>query len=435
MKKIVTDNLALKLISLLVGIVLWLLVGNINNPTISKSYTVTNVELVNEAYIDETGLVCLRDVEETPVRVTITAERKQLNGLSTSDISAVADLQQAVSLETNPVMIPVLVTCNGISPENISVYPKNIAVKLEEKVTSEFMVSVNTGETRPGAGYEIGTQTVTPEKVRITGPDSLIKKIDKVSVNINVDGVTEDFVETGKVDVIDKNGEMFTTSQINNLRFENNGRVNVVTKLWKTRSDIDIHIQYFGSPEKGCLVDSVSTVPETLTVAGTQEALDILRENENTLTISDNTVDISGASNDREFKLDISQYLPEGLKLTSGSSSEIIVNIHVLPEEGKRISIPTTQISVEGKDSGLQVAFEIDKLELRVISNAKHDIADFTDEMAEKIVASINVEGLELGNHIVPVDISLPDGFELLEPASTEIVISEISTAPETSEE
>ena len=431
MKKLVTDNLALKLISLLIGIVLWLVVGNINNPTISKSFTVTDVGLVNEAYIDETGLVCLQESEDTPVRVTITAERKKLSGISTADITAVADLQQAVSLETDPVMIPVLVSCNGIPPENISVYPRNIAVKLEEKVTSEFMVSVNTGETRPGAGYEIGTQTVTPEKVRITGPGSLIQKIDKVSVNISVDGVTEDFVQTGNVDVIDKNGEMFTTSQINNLRLENNGKVNVVTKLWKTRSDIGLHIQYFGSPAEGCLVESVSTVPETLTVAGTQEALDILRENENTLTISDRSVDISGASKDREFKLDISQYLPEGLKLTSGSSSEIIVNIHVLPEEGKRISIPTTQISVEGKDSGLQVAFDIDKLELRVISDDEHDITDFNEKMAEEIVASINVEGLDPGDQTVPVDITLPDGFRLLEPASTEIVISEISTAPE----
>ena len=431
MKKLVTDNLALKLISLLIGIVLWLVVGNINNPTISKSFTVTDVGLVNEAYIDETGLVCLQDAEDTPVRVTITAERKKLSGISAADITAVADLQQAVSLETDPVMIPVLASCTGIPPENISVYPRNIAVKLEEKVTSEFMVSVNTGETRPGAGYEIGTQTVTPEKVRITGPGSLIQKIDKVSVNISVDGVTEDFVQTGNVDVIDKNGEMFTTSQMNNLRLENNGKVNVVTKLWKTRSDIGLHIQYVGSPAEGCLVESVSTVPETLTVAGTQEALDILRENENTLTISDRTVDISGASKDREFKLDISQYLPEGLKLTSGSSSEIIVNIHVLPEEGKRISIPTTQISVEGKDSEFQVAFEIDKLELRVISDSEHDITDFNEKMAEKIVASINVEGLDPGDQTVPVDITLPDGFRLLEPASTEIVISEISTAPE----
>ena len=434
MKKKLTDNLALKLISLLVGIVLWLVVGNINNPTISKSFTVTDVGLVNEAYIDETGLVCLQEAENTPVRVTITAERKKLNGITSADISLVADLQQAVSLDTDPVMIPVFASCSGISPENISVYPRNIAVKLEEKVTSEFMVGVNSGDTRPGAGYDIGTQTVNPEKVRITGPQSLMRIIDKVNVNISVDGRTEDFLQTGQVYVIDKNGAMFTTSQMNNLRFENEGRVNVSTKLWKTRSDVGLNIKYAGFPEEGYLVESVTTVPETLSVAGTETALETLKANGNRLTISDESLDISDERSDAEFKLDISQYLPEGLKLTTGSSSEIIVNVHILPEEGKRISIPTTQISVDGKKDGLQVAFEIDKLELRVIPENGNDIDAFDDEMAGDIIASINVDGLETGTYRIPVDIVLPEGYRLLEQASTEIVISEISTASETVE-
>ena len=435
MKRKLTDNLSLKIISILIGIVLWLVVVNIDNPVISKSFTLSNVELVNEAYIDDTGLVCLRDGEATPVRVTITGERSMLNGITASDISVVADLQQAVSLETNPVMIPVTASCNGVSPANITVWPQNVSVTLEEKVTGEFMVGVNSGDSKPGKGYEIGTQTVSPEKVRITGPGSLIRKIDKVNVYVNVEGVTEDFTETANMSVIDKNGETLSVTQMNNLRFDNDGRVTVATKLWKTRSDIRPEVRYRGEPAEGYVLDSVSTVPETVSVAGTKEALELLKGNGNIIEIDDESVDISGQDSDKEFKIDISQYMPEGLKLTSGSNNEILVTFRILPEGGKRLSIPTSKISVKGKKEGLQISFEIDKLEIRVKADDEQKIVDFDEKDEEAVKASIDVEGMDEGSYQIPVEITLPDGFELLEEASTEIVISKVSTASDTTEE
>ena len=47
-----------------------------------------------------------------------------MNRLTSSDIKAVADLQQAESTDTDPVMIPVTATCAGILPENIRVVPQ-----------------------------------------------------------------------------------------------------------------------------------------------------------------------------------------------------------------------------------------------------------------------------------------------------------------------
>jgi len=434
MKRKLTDNIGLKIISVLIGIVVWLVVVNIDNPGITRSFTISNFELVNEAYIDDTGLVCLRDGEETPVRVTVTGERKKVNAISASDIKVVADLQQAVSLETDPVMIPVTATVDGIPAGNISVWPQNVSVTLEEKVTSEFMVGVNSGDSKPGAGYEVGTQTVSPEKVRITGPESLIRKIDKVSVNVSVEGVTEDFSETAAFSVIDKNGEALNSVQMNNLRFDNNGKVTVTTRLWKTRSDIGLEVLYDSAPQNGFMVESVSTVPESISVAGTADALSHLKDNGNIIVIDDEAVDISGASSDREFKVDITQFLPERLRLTSGSNNEILVNFRILPEEGKRLSIPTSKIIVEGKEKGLQVSFEIDKLEVRIRADEDHQINDFGTKEEEQVEASIDVKGMEEGNYRIPVSIVLPEGFELLEEASTEIVISKVSVATETVE-
>lgn len=67
----------------------------------TKSFVISDVQLLNEAYIDADGKMCMQDDEQQPIRVTIRAERKILDGISTSDIRAVADLQQAVSLNTD----------------------------------------------------------------------------------------------------------------------------------------------------------------------------------------------------------------------------------------------------------------------------------------------------------------------------------------------
>lgn len=135
----------------------------------TKSFVISDVQLLNEAYIDADGKMCMQDDEQQPIRVTIRAERKILDGISTSDIRAVADLQQAVSLNTDPVMVPITALCDGVSPENIQVSPQNLSLHVEDKDTQEFVVNVTTNNTRPDKAYEVGTLTSSPEKIKITG--------------------------------------------------------------------------------------------------------------------------------------------------------------------------------------------------------------------------------------------------------------------------
>lgn len=55
MKEKLTNNLSLKILSLIVAILVWLLVINVDNPIVTRSFVVTDVQLLNEAYIDADG--------------------------------------------------------------------------------------------------------------------------------------------------------------------------------------------------------------------------------------------------------------------------------------------------------------------------------------------------------------------------------------------
>ena len=409
-KRKITDNIPLKIMSVAIAVVLWLIVVNIDNPTGTNYYTLNDVELINKEYVessDTIGKMCMPEQNQDSIKVAITATKKIRDKIKVTDISAVADLQQAVSLDTNPVMVPITVTCSvpGVSPSDIKVTPQNLSVNLDEKETQEFVVNVSRGDTKPGKDYEVGSLTASPEKVRITGPKTLINKIDK-DVNLTI---------------IDKNQEVLTDSEMNSLRIENNAKVTVTAKLWKIRQGVQISAGYVGTPAEGYQVGAVRTVPDTISVAGSVEGLESLADNNNVITIPEDSIDISGESEDVEKKISLTNLLPDNVKLTSDSSEDVWVTVSILPAGSREFEFPTKNIEVKNKPKDLQVTFETAQIEVRIKSDNK-DLDDLNND--KDIKASIDLDGKKEGSYEVPVEIVLPDGYETVEDVTTEVVIS-----------
>lgn len=425
-KRKITDNIPLKIMSVAVAVVLWLIVVNIDNPIGTNYYTINDVELINKEYVessDTIGKMCMPEQNQDSIKIAITASKKIRDKIKVTDISAVADLQQAVSLDTNPVMVPITVTCSvpGVSSNDIKVTPQNLSVNLDEKETQEFVVNVSRGDTKPGKDYEVGSLTANPEKVRITGPKTLVNKIDKVNATIELDGNTQDFTQDVNLTIIDKNQEALSDSEMNSLRIENNAKVVVTARLWKIRQGVGISASYVGTPADGYEVGSVKTVPDTISVAGSTEGLESLAENNNVITIPADSIDISGESKDVEKKISLNNLLPDNVKLTSDSSEDVWVTVNILPVRSKEFDIPTKNIEVKNKPDDLQVTFETAQIELRI----KSDTKNMDDLDAKKdIKLSIDLDGKKEGNYEVPVKVVLPDGYETVEDVTTEVVIS-----------
>ena len=432
-KRKITDNLSLKIMSVAIAIVVWLIVVNIDNPVGTNYYTITDVELINKEYVessDTIGKMCMPEENQDSVRVAITASKKIRDRIRLSDITAVADLQQAVSLDTDPVMVPITVTCSasGVLPSDIKVTPQNLTVNLDEKETQEFVVNVSKGDTKPGKDYEVGSLTASPEKIRITGPKTLVNKIDKVNAAIALDGNIEDYTQEVNLTIYDKNQEALSESEMNSLRIENNAKVVVTAKLWKIRTGVKIAAGYVGTPASGYQVGSVKTVPDTISVAGNTEDLESLSENDNMITIPADRIDISGESKDVERKISLKNLLPDNVKLTSDSSEDVWVTVSILPVGSQEFNLPTKNIEVKNKPDNLQVTFETAQIALRIRSESE-DLADLNID--EDVKAEIDLKDKEVGNYKVPVKLSLPDGYEMVEDVYTEVVISPASVSDE----
>lgn len=425
-KRKITDSIPLKIISVAIAFVVWLIVVNIDDPIGTNYYTITNVELINKEYVessDTIGKMCMPEEDQDTIRVAITATKKIRDKIRVSDISAVADLQQAVSLDTNPVMVPITVTCSvsGIGAGDIKVTPQNLSVNLDEKETQEFVVNVSRGDTKPSKDYEVGSLTANPEKVRITGPKSLVNKIDKVNATIELNGNTQDFTQDVTLTIIDKNQEALSDSEMNSLRIENNAKVVVTTRLWKIRQGVKISAGYVGTPAAGYQVGMVKTVPDTISVAGSTEGLESLTQNNNVITIPPESIDISGESSDVETKINLKDLLPDNVKLTSDSSEDVWVTVSILPEGSREFNLLTKDVVVQNKPDDLQVTFETAQIAIRIRSGSE-DLDDL--DINKDIKASIDLKEKKEGSYEVPVKISLPDGYETVEDVYTEVVIS-----------
>ena len=208
---------------------------------------------------------------------------------------------------------------------------------------------------------------------------------------------------------------------MNSLRIENNAKVTVTAKLWKIHQGVQISAGYVGTPAEGYQVGAVRTVPDTISVAGSAEGLESLADNNNVITIPEDSIDISGESEDVEKKISLTNLLPDNVKLTSDSSEDVWVTVSILPVGSREFELPTKNIEVKNKPKDLQVTFETAQIEVRIKSDNK-DLDDLNND--KDIKASIDLDGKKEGSYEVPVEIVLPDGYETVEDVTTEVVIS-----------
>lgn len=421
MRKKLTNNLGLKFISVLIAFVFWMIVVNIDDPITTKKFSNIPVQILNEAYIEQTGQMYTLN-KEVETTVVLTGRRKRLQRIVASDIQATADLRQAVSLDTSPVMLPIVVTSRFSDLVEINTSPRNIAINLEEKVSQDFLVNVNSSDSKPEKGYEVGETVVKPEKISISGPSSLMKKIDKVVAYVNVGGLTQDKDEEVQLTVIDKNQEAFNENEMRFLKYDRSS-VNVSVKLWKVQPEVKLVLHPSGNPADGYQLGEVVLTPNEISVAGKKEDLELLAQNGNQIIIPEGTVSVEGKTSDFEEKIDLMEFLPEHIRLTADTQSTVIADVSILPVGSRTFDIITKDIEIKNKPNNLDAVFMKEKEQV-IISAADEKKLDTLKEA--DIHVSVDLSGLKEGEHSVSLVFELPEGYNLVSNVSADMTLSAI---------
>ena len=414
MKKNMINKFTLKVLSLIIAILIWLLVRNVDDPIVVRTFYEIPVSIENASYLAENLEIPLLVDGKDTVKVRVKGARSVVSKLKKEDIKAVADMTQIISKDTTPIMVPVEVTGTGISDSDITVRPRNIQVDIEKQKSVEKTIAVSTGDTQPDKDYEIGNLKANPEKVTISGPETIINKIDKVVALIDVTGRKESNIEIkSQLKIYDKNLDELSPKQLEylNIKEISDNTIRIQAQFWKVKQNVKIKAEYSGEPKRGYEVDSINLVPDTISVAGTDEALKKLEQEGNTLEIPGKYIDVTDKAGDFEQNIDLSELLPEDLKLVRDLNSSVIATVKILPYNSRDYEVSVTQIEADNKAEDLDLVFQDEQITIR----AKAKEQDLDSLSAANIQVQIDLSGYGEGEYEVPVTVTLPGGYELVE--------------------
>ncbi|MDO4616823.1 MAG: CdaR family protein [Lachnospiraceae bacterium] len=406
-----TNDLGLKILSALIAIVIWYQVVNYDDPQETASYTV-QVEVTNDSYIANGKRTFSIGEDYTNVVVYIRTNRSVLRKLQASNVVVTADLTQIVDITTDPVYVPLQVSCAGVNQDDITLSRTTIPIYIEDIASEKFAVVVDQGDSVPAQNYEVGKLVPDTESVTITGPESVIEKIGTVKATIDVSGMTEDGKVTADLSLLDKEQNELSSSTLASLTFDGGvPSIDVAVTLWEKLSGVRVVSEYSGSPAEGYQVTEVAVLPSETAVVGSSEALAELAAADNTITIPGSMVSAAAAAADVDVTVELSDLLPDDCRLASSSSETVQVSLTILPDDSQEYLLDVDDVNVKGLDSNYTISYDSTTIAVRV----KRSDSSKEDLKLSDISLSIDVSDKTAGEYTVPVQVKLPDGYELVE--------------------
>ena len=408
------NNFGLKLLAILLAIVLWMVVINIDDPAVRKTMTLS-VTMKNQDYITEMGKYMDILGDSNTVTFMYTTKRGIWENISSTDFSATADLKKIEAKENGTYRVPVIVSpirnASQITIESKQLY---LEVTLEDLGKKQFQIKANTSGT-VADGCALGNVTIdNANVVQVSGPVSLVNAIDSVVATVNVDGMSADITDNVVPVFYDVNGEVIDTTKLE----KSIDTVNITAQILNTK-DIPLELSYMGEPEAGYCLTEVLSNPKTVRVKGTAATLNTLDR----VVVPAEVLDLTGVTSDVEKTIDISTYLPEGVSLVISSDAKVNITAKIEERETKEFRIPISNITAAGLKTGYQLAYA--EKYLNVSIRAGRTALGYLN--SANITGTIDVENLKEGTHTVTVILELDRTIYEISDVVTEISITHVS--------
>lgn len=395
--KTLTKNLGFKILAVVFAFILWLVVYNTDDPTITVSYT-TNVTVENASVVTDMNK-CYEVLNGTnTVSFAVTAKRSVLNKLEDTDFTAVADMNRMIVNEDgDKANVPIeIISKRSNSSLKYNEKNKYLEVSLEDLMKRRFIITAGTSG-KVADGYALGEVTVTnPNVLNVSGPASIVNKIDSVVATIDVDGMSMNLSDNVIPALYDADGQEIDTTKLK----LSNTTVTISAKILSVK-EIPLVFSTSGVPYGDNRVVEISSKPETIKVKGSSTTLNPL----SSLNIPGDVLNVSGASEDITTTIDISEYLPDGVELVNASDATVTVTVRIEAYELKKFNLSTSQINVNGLDSNYDLSFDQSTVAVTV-SGLKNDLNKLN---TSQLSASIDVTDLGVGTHQVNLDLNLDE--------------------------
>lgn len=400
LKMSLTNNIGLKFLAVLIALVLWLAIVNVNDP--EKTITVSNIPIsvTNESAITSRDMV-YNVKSEQYLNITVSGKRSIVSNLSAEDFRATASLKELSKVNSIPVDVTTKNASLGRKITIVKQSAQTILVDVENVEEKDFTDLVVEYTGKVADGYVAGLSSMSTDEVTVKAPTSIIDKIKKVAVRCSLDGTNTNISKKCPVILYDKNDKEIKSDEIE--LSDKKIRVNVNVLRAKQVPISTINKDKLGKPADGYVVDDVILSSDSITVYGSEESLDSIES----LDIQDD-IDVSDAKGDVTQNIDVTGKLPKGLSVSGESTITVKVVIKKLIT--RTFEYDASEVSLNDLSSDLDVQLVTKKVKV-TLQGEEEVISQLTKD---DMVISADLGKVKEGTTTVHVDVAVPDNTTLM---------------------
>lgn len=380
-KKIMTAAAALA-----ISFALWFYVVMVVGPEYQDTFRNVKVELIGEDVLEQRGLMVVGEIEDLSVDLVLSGNRKDLNKLSSSNISVTLDVSQ-ITAPADTLLEPKISYPGNVSQGAVVVENKNPAgfalnVVWTEKKTIPVQVYFDEAMVEEGYGYLPVEQEL--KEIEILGPRDVVQNITEARIDLQLtEKIKSDISGEYVVTLCDDQGQEVDARYVTVMpQTADKIQVTLPIRMKKVLPLTVEVIEGGGATAKNTVI---TLAYEDITVLGTEEALKDLEE------ISLGEIDL-GQIQEGDEPLKLPVILPNGVTSRSGFT-EVEVTVKLPPLMTKEFVINRDDIQFMNKPAGMDI--EISEVQLTIrVRGTVNAVGAMTEQM---LIATMDFSEAKIG--------------------------------------
>lgn len=304
---------------------------------------------------------------------------------------------------TGVVSVPIEVTTPDGRVRVLSYLPTFAPVTLDSLV-SQPGVPVKVTHGPVPDGLTLGPVTVDPTTVTVSGAASIVAKVDSVRADVVIQTTGIDVDEDVQLVPVDKLGNALSPLDVTPAT----ARVTIPVFSDQQSRTLPVNPVITGTPAAGFEIESVVVSPPVVLVAGDADGLAELTR------IDTDPIPMTGVSSDETVQVGLA--LPTGVVPVGSDTVSVAIKIRAVT------STRTFDAGLQliGSRNDLRYALSTD----RVLVTVGGSTADLDRLSASTLVVDLDVTGLGIGAHEVPVTANLPTGTTLVAASPPRVTVT-----------
>ena len=374
-------DIAAKIMSVFIAIVIWLYAISANSPVYEGSVSGIPVSVENVP----TGLSVISGLDHT-IDIKVQGKRSEVLALTANDIKAYVDASASVEPGLHTLSVNVTLPSNMKLSEK---YPETVTVYLDTTTSKQLPIKINLRNYTIDADCVLEKSTPELSTVTVKGPADELKKIKQAVVTIEPGYITSSMNASGSVVLYDNDGNIFSNPYVTCSAADVLVRIEI-HKYKTVPLTIDYKYGYYNDETV-----NVSIEPSSIKIKGPSEIIDGID------SINVATVDETEIMSDGSIVYGID--LPEGI-----TAAEDIENVKVMIGH-KNTAVKTfsvKNIRLENQEDGKTYTFTSDSVNVKLRGTIGEYFSYFEAEDITVVLDMANYKGMT-GDVTVPATIEI----------------------------